>query len=182
MLNKTAQVSFMLTVFGGVLAIPAVAGMVVVAPANAKVAATATVTAKATVYAPTVARAVFALGIEGRTAINPVTTLQNNVPLVYYFTDLRNMTGQTVSHRWAYNGTVVATVSFHVRGPRWRVWSTKRLLPSQLGKWTVTVVDGQGHALAQSSLSYVKAVSQAPASPALASPTPATQPTAKTGP
>jgi len=146
--------------------LPAVLIGVLSAPAFAQTPTT--MSAKAAPGTPTVAHAVFALGIQARTPVNPVTTLTNNVQRIYYFTDLRNMAGQTVTDSWTYNGVVMAKVTFHVGGPRWRVWSTKTLLPGQLGTWTVTVVDAQGNVLAKNSFTYVKAASPANGSPAAA--------------
>ena len=116
--------------------------------------------------APTVAHAVFARTIRGRMPVHSFTTLHNSAHRVRYFTELKYMTGQTVSHRWTYHGKVMALVPFHVDGPRWRVWSAKRLLPSQIGIWTAAVVDAQGHVLTQSSFTYVKAVNPTPSSSA----------------
>jgi hypothetical protein len=63
---------------------------------------------------------------------------------VYFFTDLRNLQGRTVMHRWMYNGQVVSQVPFEVGGPRWRVNSKKEIDPDQVGEWSVTVVDQSG--------------------------------------
>jgi hypothetical protein len=63
---------------------------------------------------------------------------------VYFFTDLRNLQGRTVTHRWEYQGKVVSQMPFRVGGPRWRVYSKFEIAPEQVGRWSVTVVDESG--------------------------------------
>lgn len=70
--------------------------------------------------------------------------LETPVYSLYYFTDLRNLEGRTVLHRWEYEGQVISEIPFEVKGPRWRVFSKKVLDPAMTGKWTVVVVDQSG--------------------------------------
>ncbi|MBT8132349.1 MAG: DUF2914 domain-containing protein, partial [Gammaproteobacteria bacterium] len=59
----------------------------------------------------------------------------------YFFTELRELAGQRVRHRWIYNDRVVAEVPFNVgEAWRWRVYSSKTFLPSMTGRWHVQVV------------------------------------------
>ena len=48
----------------------------------------------------------------------------------------------------------VAAVFFDVRGPRWRVWSSKELLPDWIGDWTVEIVTAEGEILAAETFTY----------------------------
>jgi len=52
--------------------------------------------------------------------------------------------GETVFHRWEFDGEVMAEMKFRVGGPRWRVWSNTNILPDLLGEWKVYVVDITG--------------------------------------
>ncbi len=110
-----------------------------------------------------VERAQFTHGIENREPVDDIVLLENNETEIYYFTDLRKLTGRTVTHRWEYEGRVMAEIPFKVGGPRWRVYSKKTLLPTQLGKWTVVVVDESGWPLHATVFRYVEAA--APAQP-----------------
>jgi hypothetical protein len=74
------------------------------------------------------------------------------------------MEGRTVRHRWELDGQVMAEVSFQVGAPRWRVHSSKRLLPGQPGSWTVSVVDESGNILRSETLARALA-SPEPSSP-----------------
>ncbi len=111
-----------------------------------------------------VAREAFTTQIKNREPANQLNTLNNDVHTVYFFTDLRDLKGQTVTHRWEYNGKVMAEVHFKVGGPRWRVWSSKNLEPGWTGEWKVSVVNGAGQVISEDTLDY----KPAPAKPAAA--------------
>jgi len=105
----------------------------------------------------TVVRAVFTTTVTDREPADQLTSLTNDVQQVYFYTELKDLEGQTVTHKWEHAGEVKAEVSFDVKAPRWRVWSSKTLDPSWTGEWTVSVIDGSGAMLAQAKLSYEKA-------------------------
>jgi hypothetical protein len=111
------------------------------------------------------ARSAFATAVEDREPVDDLSSLTNDHSQVLFFTELTGLEGQTVSHRWERDGQVMADVSFDVRGPRWRVWSTKKLEPSWTGSWQVSVIDGAGRVIGSKQLSYVP-VAAAPAAPA----------------
>lgn len=92
----------------------------------------------------TVARAIFTTGIEDREPVDELAELPADAGQVYFFTELQGLEGRTVSHRWEYEGRVVAEVPFEVGGPRWRVYSVKTMSPELVGTWTVMVVDESG--------------------------------------
>jgi hypothetical protein len=104
-----------------------------------------------------VARAQFTTNVIDREPVDDVTELTNDIDKILFFTELRSMTGQTVTHRWEYNGSVMAEVSFDIGGPRWRVYSSKNLLPSQTGEWKVSVVDGAGDIITEKTFNYTEA-------------------------
>jgi hypothetical protein len=104
-----------------------------------------------------VARAQFTTAIEAREPVDKVTILSNDVNKVYFFSELRNLQGQSITHRWLLGGKVMAEVNFNVGGPRWRVNSSKALLPGWIGDWTVAVVDNSGVVLSEYSFQYVEA-------------------------
>jgi hypothetical protein len=101
-----------------------------------------------------VARAAFARHIEQREPVDKVSRLQPSAEQVYYFTELRDMAGQTVTHRWKYRGETKAEVAFEVGGPRWRVYSSKDFLPDWTGEWTVEVVTGDGQVVHRDTITY----------------------------
>ncbi len=101
-----------------------------------------------------VALAQFTTAIENREPIDHVTFVASDVEKVFFYTDLRDLEGQTISHRWLYNGTVMAHVPFEVQGPRWRVWSSKTLIPDLIGDWTVEIVTAEGEVIAAETFTY----------------------------
>lgn len=94
-----------------------------------------------------VERALFSSAIANREPVDALVLLEGAPREIYFFTELRQLTGRTVTHRWEYAGEVVSEMPFEVGGPRWRVFSKKRLLPTQAGKWSVVVVDESGWVL-----------------------------------
>jgi len=107
-----------------------------------------------------VARAIFATEIQDREPVDQVGQLTNDNSVVYFFTELRGLEGQTITHRWEQGGEVRAEVNFNVGGNRWRVWSSKNLQPGWLGEWKVSVVDAGGNVLSQESFAYVPATAE----------------------
>jgi len=104
-----------------------------------------------------VARAQFTTGIHGKEPTDQVVLLGNDITEIYYFTDLRHLSGQTITHRWEYDGETVSDVPIKVKGPRWRTDSRMILDPSLLGRWTVLVLDQSGWVLKATTFEYVPA-------------------------
>lgn len=103
---------------------------------------------------PKVALATFTTEISDREPVDDVTFLGSEKRVIYFFTDLRNMQGQTIRHVWRYEGMEMGTVSFDVKGARWRAWSSKQLLPAWLGEWTVSVLSPDDVVLATETFTY----------------------------
>ena len=112
-----------------------------------------------------VIRAVFTSQIVDREPVDTLDAISRDIQQVFFFTDLRHLQDQIITHRWEHNGQVMAEVKFKVGGPRWRVYSSKNLLPGWVGSWTVVVTDESGKLLNSSSFEYGAAAS-AGASPA----------------
>lgn len=91
-----------------------------------------------------VARAQFTTNVTNREPVDSVSEISNETKKVHFFTELTNMTGSAVVHRWNYKNAVAAEVSFNVKGPRWRVYSSKQIADWMTGSWVVEiVVDGK---------------------------------------
>lgn len=118
-----------------------------------------------------VSRAAFTREVLNREPVEELETLTVGDGEVYFFTELSGLHGQTITHRWEFGGEVKAEIPFEVRGPRWRVFSSKRLHPGWIGTWTVVVVDAAGRELSREHLDYVPtAEPEGPASPVPAAP------------
>lgn len=110
-----------------------------------------------------VARAVVTTAVVDREPVSDLTTIPATDSSAVFFTELRNMEGAVISHLWKFNGEVMADVKFNVGGPRWRIWSSKNLMPEWYGEWVVDVVDDKGNVLAEKSFIYDTAKKEAPA-------------------
>ncbi len=104
------------------------------------------------------ARGLFSTSIVDREPVDQVLILSNAVNQIYFFTDLRHYQGQTITHRWEYEGEVIMEKTFEVAGPRWRVYSQKDLEPDMTGTWTVVVSDGKGWPIYAELFQYVEKV------------------------
>jgi len=91
-----------------------------------------------------VSRATFTRAVVNREPIDTLKTITNNLQHLYFFTELKGFMGETVFHRWEFDGEIMAEMKFRVGGPRWRIWSNTNVLPNLLGEWTVYVVDITG--------------------------------------
>ena len=89
-----------------------------------------------------VARATFAVGIQDREPVAASDQFLNELSPVFFFTEIVGADGKTITHRWSYQGEVMANVEFEIKGPRWRVYSSKVLLPFWTGLWSVDVLEG----------------------------------------
>ncbi|MDH5631421.1 MAG: DUF2914 domain-containing protein [Gammaproteobacteria bacterium] len=120
-------------------------------PAKPSLPATVTPAAEAgsdatSVHTGNVVRATFASAIQNREPVDHIN--EANASQIYYFSELRGMAGQRVTHRWEYNGEIMAEVPFEVGGERWRIYSSKRLLPDWKGEWKASVIANDGQELA----------------------------------
>jgi len=113
-----------------------------------------------------VAKSVFTTGIVDREPVNDLDSVSTDIKQIYFFTDIRNMSGNRVTHRWLHGGETRAEVSFNVGGPRWRVHSSKNLAPERVGDWTVEVVDSLGSVIHKDSFVYFKGTGMMETAPA----------------
>ncbi len=101
----------------------------------------------------TVARAQFTTGIDNREPVDAIESRAVSMAKIYFFTEFQGMEGQTIIHRWKYMGETKAELTFNVRGWRWRVYSSKNMIPEWTADWTVDVVDSDGNVLVTKTLS-----------------------------
>ena len=88
-----------------------------------------------------ISSAVFAKSVENRTPVEIITEADDSLGKIYFFTNIRNLTGDKITHRWIYKDKVKAEISFDIKGKRWRVWSSKNLWHTWTGRWRVEVIN-----------------------------------------
>jgi len=101
-----------------------------------------------------ISEAVFSLSVEDRVPIDIIEELDNSLGKIYFFTNIRNLKGEHLTHRWIYDGKVMADVRFEIRGPRWRVWSSKNLWHTWIGEWRVQVLLDDATVLFEKTFNY----------------------------
>ncbi|MFQ5676664.1 MAG: DUF2914 domain-containing protein [bacterium] len=102
-----------------------------------------------------VAKSAFTTNIVDREPVNDLDSVFADVSKVYFFTDIRGMAGNRLTHRWLQAGKTRAEISFNIKGDRWRVYSSKTLTKEWPGEWKVEVVDSNGTVLYVDSFVYV---------------------------
>ncbi len=103
-----------------------------------------------------VTRALFTRHVKDLEPVDNVSVLTNDITRVTYFTEIVGMAGQTIAHRWEYNGKVVLEKRLEVGSSHWRAYSSKKLDPAWLGEWKVSVVDAAGGTLSVNTFTYMK--------------------------
>ena len=102
-----------------------------------------------------VSRAVFTTAIEDNEPVLIVESIaSSDHTTISFFTELNDLSGHNVTHQWTHNDKVMFEKTFEVKGARWRVWTSKTLIPSWTGTWTVNVLDDDRSVLASKSFEY----------------------------
>jgi hypothetical protein len=86
--------------------------------------------------------------------LGSVIEAEQGIRKLFYFTEIRNLRGERIIHRWEYEGKVIFEKSFPIGSNRWRVYSSKRLTPSMTGRWQVSILDSEGDLLTRSTFLY----------------------------
>lgn len=97
-----------------------------------------------------VSRATFTRAVVNHEPVDFLTQTGQTQQHLYFFSELKGLTGDTVTHRWEIDGKVVAEVPFAVGGPKWRVWSSYTV--NRKGTWIVRVVNAKGVVLQEKTL------------------------------
>jgi hypothetical protein len=107
------------------------------------------------VSAGEVSRAQFTIGIDNREPVLMVDSINSSAfNSISFFTELNDFSGQTVTHQWTHNDKVMFEKSFEIRAERWRVWTSKTLIPAWTGTWTVNVLGDDRTLLTSKSFEY----------------------------
>ncbi|AJQ95182.1 DUF2914 domain-containing protein [Gynuella sunshinyii] len=101
-----------------------------------------------------VGRASVTSGIVDREPVDELNVVPLETDKLYFFTELMQFQGEQIRHIWKYKDEVMATVTFDVKGPRWRVYSSKNMLPEWVGDWTVEVLDQNDNLISSYQFSY----------------------------
>ena len=116
---------------------------------------TAAIVLSSSSFAGEVTRSMFTIGIDNREPVIMVDSIDSgSYTSISFFTELNSFSGQNVTHQWTYNDKVMFEKTFEVKGERWRVWTSKTLIPSWTGSWTVNVLDNDRSVLTSNTFEY----------------------------
>ncbi len=73
---------------------------------------------------------------------------------IYYVSEVLDLQGQKVIHRWKLEGKVMQEVPISVERARQSVWSKSVMQPDWTGDWTVEVVNGRGKVIKIDNFAY----------------------------
>ena len=105
--------------------------------------------------AGSVTRALFTRQVKDLEPVDTVSVLTNDITRITYFTEIHGMAGQTITHRWEYNGKILLEKKHEVGSSRWRAYTSKILDPTMLGEWKASVVDAAGGTLSVNTFTYM---------------------------
>lgn len=103
-----------------------------------------------------VTRALFTRKVKDLEPVDTVSVLTNDKTRITYFTEIHGMAGQTITHRWEFNGKVVLEKNHEVGSSHWRAYTSKTLDPTWLGEWKASVVDAAGGTLSVNTFTYMR--------------------------
>lgn len=94
----------------------------------------------------------FGTDVENREIVGTDSTFSSDIGTVFCYTQVTGAQDTTdIAHVWYYQDEEKARVPLEVRSSDWRTWSSKQILSSWVGEWSVRVEDQQGNVLATSS-------------------------------
>ncbi len=93
-----------------------------------------------------VERGVLTTAIENREPVDDLGEIviddDAHVQQVFFFTQVKQLDGKQIIHRWFYRDREMAAVTLNIGSNNWRTYSSKRLRPQWLGEWRVEVWQG----------------------------------------
>jgi len=95
---------------------------------------------------------VFTSDIGNKEPVDNISSISARQDRVYFYTELTNLAGEVITHRWMYQGQIIFEKKFHIGGDRWRIWSYKTLDPRYTGKATVQVLNSEGRVIGENHL------------------------------
>ena len=82
-------------------------------------------------------------GVYKRNPIKPGFNFTNDVDSLFCYTKISNSgSKQEIKHLWYFQEKLVTSVVYNIKTSyNYRSWSKKTILPSQVGKWRVDIID-----------------------------------------
>lgn len=103
-----------------------------------------------------VTRAIFTTELEKNEPGNEVLILENNNQDLYFFSEVEDMHGKVIFHRWEHRGEKVFEKKFKVSAKSEKLISKYKLDPAKTGEWMVVITDDRGWPIKATMFKYVK--------------------------
>ena len=103
-----------------------------------------------------VSRAFFTTKLKKAEPLNEVLILENDNHNLYFFSEVKNMYGKTIVHRWEYRGEKVFEKKFQVSKNSDKLISKYKLDPARTGEWMVVMADERGWPIKAVMFKFVK--------------------------
>jgi hypothetical protein len=71
----------------------------------------------------------------------PVRLSKGQARTIYFFTELRGLSGRTILHRWEWNGRIMQKRQLHPTSQSWRAYTAMTIVGNMRGSWGVSAVD-----------------------------------------
>ena len=95
-----------------------------------------------------VAQMAICRSVENREPVGASENFEVSVGKLYCFTSIVGaQTPIEITHAWYFGDTERAQVSLPVRSPSWRTYSSKNIMPQEVGQWRVDVIGPEGKVL-----------------------------------
>lgn len=95
-----------------------------------------------------VEQAVVSVDIANREPVDPGDSFPASVARLYCFTKIAGAENPTdITHVWYFGDIERARITLTVGGSPWRTYSSKRLLPNEVGPWHVDILDVFGNTM-----------------------------------
>ncbi len=95
-----------------------------------------------------VIRALLTTGVESKEPLDvigsPVIVNKNKATGIFYFTEIIDMKGENLYHRWLWNDKLIYNREINILGNRWRAATSKKIPYSKAGNWSVRLVNNKG--------------------------------------
>lgn len=96
----------------------------------------------------TISKAVMATGVENREPTGVAEQFPDSVGTLYCYMVVEGDFPETqLVQVWMHGDHEMAKVPLTVKGPRWRTWSTKKIMVDWTGAWSVKIEDANGNVL-----------------------------------
>ncbi len=88
------------------------------------------------------------LGVTNHEIVGAANSFSSSAEKLYCLTSIIGaQKAIEITHIWYYNNAERARITLAVKSPRWRTFSSKIILPHEIGHWQIVVVDPEGNIL-----------------------------------